>query len=276
MFPIAFQLYSVRDDLEKDFVGTLEQVKKLGYDGVEFAGLYNQMPEFVKEKLDKLGLVPLSAHVPLNAMLADPSKILADYAKIGCTYLAIPYAAEEHRMGGAKYQELLDIINRIGNEAQKHGITLLYHNHDFEFAKFDGKYALDLLYEAFPPEILQCEIDICWVNVAGENPADYIRKYSGRTPVVHLKDFVMPGKKPEKLYALIGLDDEKQSDTVSEFEFKPVGSGVQNIPAVLEASKESGAKWVVVEQDMPTKGMTAMECAEASINYLKNLVSNEE
>ena len=73
------------------------------------------------------------------------------------------------------------------------------------------------------------------------------------------------------MYALIGIDDDKKKESSGSFEFRPVGSGVQNFPAILDASKEVGAKWVVVEQDNPSMGKTPIECAEASIKYLKSI-----
>ena len=98
--PVALQLYSVRGDLEADFLGTLCKVSELGYDGVEFAGLYGYEPAQIKNWCDSLGLVPISAHVPLAEMLADIDRVIADYKAIGCEYIAVPYVTEE-RLDGA-------------------------------------------------------------------------------------------------------------------------------------------------------------------------------
>ncbi len=271
-FPVAIQVYSVREDAEKDFYGTLKRIKEMGYDGVEFAGLYGHKPEEVKNMCEEIGLVPLSAHVPLDEMLADPRKVLADYKVIGCNYIAIPYLNEEYRPGHEKFDEVIAAAKEIGKIGKELGIQLLYHNHDFEFVKVDGKYALDMLYDTVEPDYLQTELDVCWVNVGGENPADYIRKYTGRAPVVHLKDFIMPGKKPAKMYDLIGIDDDTEVAADEKFEFRPVGYGCQNFPEILDASKDAGATWVVVEQDMPSMDKTPLECAKMSIDYLKSIM----
>ena len=190
-FPVALQLFSVREDLEKDFEGTLKKVKDLGYDGVEFAGLFDHNPTEIRSLLEQLGLTALSAHVPYLDMIADPEKVLGDYKEIGCTYVAIPYLTEEYRPGTDLFLEVIEQTKKLGEVANRLGLTLLYHNHDFEFDKIDGEYALDRLDREGSPKLLQTEIDTCWVNVAGEVPADYLRKYSGRTPVVHLKDFMI-------------------------------------------------------------------------------------
>ena len=100
-------------------------------------------------------------------------------------------------------------------------------------------------------------------------PVSYIRKYSGRTPVLHLKDFT--GSKTDNMYELIGIESEKPQYTKA-FEFRPVGYGKQDVPSLLEAAAESGTKWLVVEQDAPSMGKTPLECAAMSVAYLKTLL----
>lgn len=270
--PIALQFYSVRDEAEKNFFTTLKKVREMGYDGVEFAGLYGHSPEEIKAECEKIGIVPMSAHVPFDELINDTEKTINDYKTIGCKYIAVPYLTEERRPGTDKFGETIEYIKKIGEKCAEAGIKLLYHNHDFEFVKIDGEYGLDILYKEVSPELLETELDTCWVNVGGENPAEYIEKYSGRTPVVHLKDFVMKGKeKPKKLYDLIGIDDENEAASEDEFSFKPVGYGVQDFEAIMKASEKSGAEWVVVEQDQPDKGNTSLNAAKMSIDYIKNL-----
>ncbi len=270
--PIALQLYTVRKDMEQDFRGTLEKVKKMGYDGVEFAGLFGQDAATIKKWCTEIGLIPISAHVPFQEMLEDLEGTLANYKEIGVKYIAVPYVKEDRRPNTEGWLPTIEEIARIGKVAKEQGITLLYHNHDFEFQKVDGEYGLDMLYRLVPAEYLQTELDTCWVNVGGENPADYIRKYEGRCPVVHLKDFYREKvDADEPLYELIGLKSEAKTPERKNFEFRPVGYGLQDFPKILTASVICGAEWVVVEQDQPSMEKTPMECAEMSINYLKTV-----
>ena len=267
-FPVAIQVYSVRDNAQTDLYATLKAIKEMGYDGVEFAGLYGNAPEKVKEMCSELGLVPISAHVPYVDMVADPEGVLSAYATIGCKFVAVPYLTEEYRPGTPGFIEVIENVKVIGAVAKKLGMQLLYHNHDFEFTKIDGKYALDILYDSVSADILQTELDTCWVNVGGEDPAAYLKKYAGRAPVVHLKDFA--GSKSENMYELIGI--EKKAAPASEaFELRPVGSGKQDFPAILKAAEESGTTWVIVEQDNPSMGLSPMECAAKSRAYLKTI-----
>ena len=269
--PVGVQLYSIRDSVEADMYAALAKVKELGYDGVEFAGLYGNKPADIRAWCAELGLNPISAHVPLDDMLADTEGTLAAYKEIGVRFVVVPYVTEERRPGAAKFDETIAEIARIGKIAADMGLTLLYHNHDFEFKKVDGEYGLDILYKKVPAAYLQTELDTCWVNVGGENPADFVRKYTGRAPVVHLKDFHMSGKLPQHLYALIGLDDDKQDNEPSTFEFRPCGCGMQDMPAILAASVDAGAKWVIVEQDEPSMGLSRMECIAKSRENLRKL-----
>lgn len=266
--PVAVQVYSVREEAKADFRATLKKIKDMGYDGVELAGLYDHSPAEVKQLCEEIGLVPISAHVPYRDMIADPVGVLSQYATVGCKYVAVPFLLKEDRPGEPGFAEVIKNVRMLGAEAKKLGMTLLYHNHDFEFLKIDGKYALDILYDEIPADLLQTELDLCWVNVGGEDPAAYLRKYTGRAPLVHYKDFF--GTKSENMYELIGIE-QKKPKRPSDFEYRPVGSGVQDFPAILEATKDAGCEWIVVEQDKPSMGLTPLECIEKSRNYLRSL-----
>ncbi len=266
--PVAVQLYSVRNDAKSDLLGTLRKIKDMGYDGVEFAGIFGYAPADIKKMCADLELVPISAHVPYLDMVADPKGVLSQYAEIGVKYVVVPYLTEEYRPGTDKFPEVVRNVRMLGEVAKSLGLTLLYHNHDFEFMKIDGKYALDILYDEVPADLLQTELDMCWVNVGGENPAEYLLKYSGRAPVVHLKDFF--GEKSDDMYELIGIE-KKAPTRPGNFEFRPVGSGLQDFPAITKAAEKAGAEWVVVEQDNPSMGLTPMECIEKSRKYLRTI-----
>lgn len=270
---VGLQLYSVRDYLEKDFMGTLEKVKEMGYDSVEFAcGFFGHTGEEVKAKCDELGLTPISAHVDRKTILADPEKVIGSYAAAGCRYIAIPWSDWKVDLAGADgYEEFKEDLVKIAGECKKFGITLLYHNHDFEFVKIDGEYKLDLLYKELSADVLQTEIDTCWARVGGENPSEYILKYAGRAPLVHFKDYV--GERSSDMYELIGGGKVHKTDDkpVTPFEFRPVGYGVQDVKSLIDASEKAGAEAIIVEQDRPSMDKTSLECAQLSVKYIKSL-----
>ena len=268
-FPVALQLFSVRDDMSADFEGTLRKVKELGFQGVEFAGLFGHDAETVKKLLEEIGLEAVSAHISIDEFLANPESVIDTYVKIGCKYAAIPYLVQERRPGEAKWEQTVEEIKKIAVMAKAKGLQLMYHNHDFEFVEINGKYALDELYDTISPDLLETEIDTCWVNVAGVNPASYVRQYAGRATILHLKDFA--GGKTDNMYELIGIESDKPKYTKA-FEFRPIGYGKQDVPTLLEAAEAAGTKWLVVEQDSPSMGLTPIECAKTSIEYLKTIM----
>ena len=269
-FPVALQLYSVRDFMEKDVEATIKAVADMGYDGVEFAGTYGLTAAELKAICEKYGVKPFSAHVPLVELLNDLEKAVAYYKELGCEYMVIPYLPGEYQLPN-DFTVLYDPIKKIGECVSANGMTLLYHNHDFEFNKLGDEYMLDLIYSNVPETLLKTQLDTCWVKVGGEDPAEYVRKYSGRAPVVHLKDF--SGSKSENMYALIGLDDtsETKASENSKFQLRPCGYGCQNFSEILSAAHDAGTKWVVVEQDTASDDMSSLECAAKSFEHISSL-----
>src|SRR5690606_11659306 len=144
------------------------------------------------------------------------------------------------------YKELISFLEKAGEECRKEGITLCYHNHDFELERLsDGRTALESIFDDVSPENLETELDIYWLAKAGENPVEWIKKYQNRTPLVHLKDMT--------------TDEEKF--------FAELGTGGVDVEAVLNIGEEANVKWWIVEQDASRK--TPFESIEISINYLK-------
>ena len=255
MAKIAYQLYSAREEAEKDLGNVLRQLAALGYDGVEFAGFYGHSAQDVRALLDETGLEAVSSHVPFQAIEEDMFSVIATHLAVGCKWIAVPYLLDAERPGNPGFARVIAVIHRFARLCREADITLLYHNHDFEFATVSGTYALDFLYEAVPANLLETEIDTCWVKYSGLDPADYVKKYAGRCPIVHMKDYACdePTAPCQPLPA--------------SFRFRPVGMGSQNVPAVVRAAVSSGAKWLVVEQDQPY--VSPMEDAKASLAAIR-------
>ena len=274
--PVGVQLYSVRTELEKDFYGTLKKVREMGYAGVEFYGeYYGNTPVQIKKWCTELGLIPFSNHVPFQAMIDDVDKVIEENTILGVQYVVFPYMDEASRPGInlEQFKSTVAKIGEVGAKVKEAGFQLLYHNHDFEFVKLDdGSVAYDQIFSADGCNAVKPELDVCWANYAGYNPAEYLTKYSGNIPVVHLKDYYLEGKLSSAPYALIGIaTDNSMKDDGGWFEYRPLGMGQVDIPAVIKSAIAGGAQWLCVEQDEPCEGLNRLEGVAKSVEYLKGL-----
>lgn len=266
---IGLQLYTIRDEMEADFYGTLKKVSEMGYEAVEFAGLYGNSPEQVKAWCDELGLDPVSCHVGYGDITERTQENADIYKIIGCRYMVIPACNTKiHMPGKEAHESFYNAVKNASDILRKNGFIMLYHNHDREFEKLDGKNLLDIVYEEFTPDELQTQIDTCWAKVGGEDPAAYVRKYTGRAPVVHLKDYI--GEKTANMYKLIDGTEVEDDGTRNPFELRPVGYGCQDVKAILQASKDAGAEAVIVEQDEHPTG-TPLGNVKLSIDYIRSV-----
>lgn len=242
--PISVQLYTLREDTAKDFLGTLEKVAEIGYKGVEFAGYGDITASKMKDALGRLGLKASGSHVGVDLLTNKLDEIIEYNLEIGNSFIICPWAKYESK---EDYLNAAKFYNKAGEKCRQKGIQFCYHNHAFEFDTFDGEYGLDILYKETDPELVQAEVDTYWVYHAGVNPVDYVKKYAGRCPLIHLKDMEAGENK----------------------DFAEVGEGIINIAGIIAASKEAGAKWLVVEQDKCKR--PALESVKISFENLKKM-----
>ena len=252
---IGLQLYTVRDEMAKDFTGTLRKVAEMGYEGVEFAGYGGLSAEELKALLDELNLKAFASHVGYHLLKENLEREIAYLKTIGAKYAVVPYLAEEDRNTEEKWQQIFADLTAFGKEMNKHGIVLAYHNHNFEFEnKIGGKYVFDVMYEKVPADLLKLEIDAGWVGYVNEDPVAYVRKYSGRVPLVHLKDF-RKGKPGEPI------------DTVE------LGAGDLQLKDIIAAASDAGTEWLIVEQDVCKN--PPLESVKTSLEWLRNNYLNQ-
>lgn len=243
--PVALQMYTVRDAAQKDFVGTLRKVAEIGYKGVEFAGTGGLSAPELRNVLSDLGLEAAGSHVGLDQLENDLSAAIEYNLAIDNRFVVCPYLPEERRQTIDDYRRLAEILNRVGQDCQADGLQLCYHNHAFEFTRFGGETALDFLLTNTFSDLVQSELDTYWVKYGGEDPAEYIRRYADRVPLVHLKDMAA---------------DEQRS-------FAEVGEGTMDFDAIFAASETAGVEWYIVEQD--TCKRPPLESVAISLRNLK-------
>jgi len=247
---IALQLYTIRDFTAADLEGTLRKVKEMGFNAVELAGMYGLTAPELKALLDEIGLAAFSAHVPYADFERDMEGTIAAYKSLGCKFVAIPYLSKSNIPGpeGENWPHVREVMKKSAALCKEANMPLMYHNHAFEFEKLEnGKYILDEIFSDVPG--IAAELDSGWVTAAGECPVAYIKKYASRCPVVHLKDTIK---------------------VENGFEDRPVGSGSQDMEAIIKTAIECGVSGFVVELDKAV-GVTSLEAAQASLEYLKTL-----
>jgi sugar phosphate isomerase/epimerase len=242
--PVALQLYTVRDESARDFAGTLRRVAQIGYTAVEFAGYGGLAADELKVLLSETGLRAASTHVGLATLDADLDHQIDYCLAIDCQYLMLPWI-EPRRRGAEAMRDLALRLNEFGRRCQQRGVDFGYHNHDFEFARSDGRYLLDQLLDATDPALVVLELDVYWAAYAGADPATYLRQRAGRVPLVHLKDMA-----PDRSFA-------------------EVGDGTLDLPGIFTAAEEGGARWYIVEHDRPS--MPSLESARRSLQNLRGM-----
>lgn len=246
--PIAVQLYTLRDECEKDFYGTLAAVAQAGYGAVEFAGLHNKPAEELKKVLDQNKLKSAGCHLPLKEVRDNFDKVKHDYVDVlGCEYVTVPSGPRKFDDGGKTWRQFCQDMRDLKKRCDAANIKLAYHNHAFEFEnQVDGKPAYDIMFHEKPEESPLAEMDLCWVAAGKHDPVNELRRLKGRVKLVHVKD-LDPG--------MPAHDTE-------------VGSGVLQWPAIYKAAEEAGVKWLVVERDHPNP--PAIESIKKSLAFIKS------
>jgi sugar phosphate isomerase/epimerase len=243
--PIAVQMFSLREESEKDFAGTLKKVAALGFDGVEFAGYGGLTASEVRELLNEYGLKAAGSHVPLEVLESNLYQVIEDQKTLESKYVVCPYLQPERR-SIRDYNALISFLEQAGETCRREGITLCYHNHDFELERLpNGKTVLEAIYEKTTAKHVKAELDVYWLKKSGENPVEWLDRYKNRAPLIHLKDMT--------------LDEEKF--------FAELGTGGVEIEAILDKGEQTGVEWWIIEQDISR--LTAFESIEISMNYLK-------
>ena len=235
---VGIQLYSVRDDCGKDFRGTLEALAGMGYDGVEFAWNYGGMPpRDLARFLQQIGLQTAGLHVGLGDILNPASEGYAYARALNSPFITTSLAGEV----ASRWLAALDHMAQAGAVAHSQGFIFTYHHHAEEFALVNGAPALDLALAR--PSLYQFELDTHWIRKGGQDPVSTIRRYAGRVPQVHVKDWTADGA------------------------FVEVGGGLLDVPGVVRTGLEAGARWLIVEQDQASG--PALESARKSVGSLK-------
>ncbi len=265
---VGIQLYTVRNDMEKDAAGTVKRLKEMGYTHIEHAGyanrkFYGYSVEDTKEFLDDTGIAMLSGHSFLGAKQWDKSNndftdawkyTIEDAAAVGMKYVISPGLDESLCKKMDDFKWYMDLFNKTGELCKKSGITFAYHNESYEFNhKLDNTLLYDLLLTLTDQNIVAQQIDTGNMYEPGGRAMDYLKRYPGRFTLMHVKDEIKktPGGQHDSLY-----------------ESAVLGKGVVNVKEVVDFAMNSGTTHFIIEQES-YQGKTPLECAEEDLKIVK-------
>ena len=262
---VGIQLYTVRDAMKTDFEGTIAKVAQTGYKEVEFAGYYDHSPKDVRAILEKNGLASPSCHVSYDIVENKWPETLEAAHTVGHKYVVCPWIDVSQRTAPDGWKRAAELFNKAGEASKKAGIQFAYHNHSFEFEKYDslgGKMAYDYLLSATDPKLVAMEMDLCWINVAQKDPIAYFNQNPGRFPMVHVKDYVNDPNSTSSFSGATGPSVQFKGHLAD------VGQGAIDWKNIFSHAGNAGIKHYFVENDDPK---SVFDDIKISYNYLAKL-----
>jgi len=229
---IGAQLYTIREFTRtpEGIASSMKRVKEMDYNAVQVSGFGPVDHQKVKDIMDAEGLTICATHIRYDSLKNDLQDVIKQHKLWNCKYVGLGAMPAEYAQSAKGYVEFAKKASEIARVLADNGLRFIYHNHNFEFMKFDGVTGIDILLNETDPEVFDFEIDTYWVQAGGANPVDWIKKVKGRMKVVHFKD--------------MGVDSNRQAMMTE------VGEGNINWPEVIKACEEIGVEWALVEQDI--------------------------
>lgn len=265
---LGIQLYTVRDDMQRDPVGTLKQLANIGYRNVEHANyikrkFYGYSARDFKNILDDTGIKMISGHVAfgLNDWDSSDQKFtdqwkytIQDAVTAGQKFLITPWMNEDVRTDYNKLMQLLNLFNKSGELCKKSSLQFGYHNHDFEFnTKVKGRLLYDIILDHTDPQHVVQEMDIGNMFNGGGRPLEVLKKYPGRFKMMHIKDEIK----------------SKQGEMGDNYESTILGKGVLPVKEIIDfARKSGGTEYFIIEQES-YQNRTPIECSKEDYIVMK-------
>lgn len=262
---IGLQLYSVRDDMKKDPVGTLTQLAKMGYKHVEHANyvdrkFYGYTASEFRKILDGLGLKMPAGHTVLGKNHWDDTKkdftdawkyTVEDAAYMGQKYVISPWMDESFRKTYDDFMRCLEVFNKSGELCQKSGMKFGYHNHHFEFSEqLNGMKLFDIMMKNLDVNKVVMQLDIGNMYIAGAKALDVIGQYPGKFEMIHVKD-------------------EVAVSTPEKYESAILGKGIIPVKEVLDICRKTGGTQVYIIEQESYQGKAPLDCMKENFDIMK-------
>lgn len=223
--PIALTMYTVRQSASEDYLGTVRQVAQMGYEGIQTHFQVTD-PKELRTLADDMGFEIAGVHTAWEALVNDFDAAVEYNKALRCRDISCPSLPPEFRSAEG-FAEAGRVLSDIGRRLRERELRLTYHNHAFEFQSFEGQSGYDILFESADAQALATELDVYWLEHAGQDPVTFIRRFAGRAPLLHIKDM----------------------EAGEERFFAEVGEGILDWPAIFQAAQDAAVEWMIVEQD---------------------------
>ena len=245
---VAVQLFTLRDHCQDavSFAESMKRVRAVGYQAVQVSGVGVKDPAEIAKILSGEGLTCCATHE--GNVLDDAAAVVERLQTLSCRYAAVPSP------GGRSIQSLADVkqyaadINRAGEILHNAGLVLTYHNHHYEFRRYEGQLMLEVIYGETDPRYLRGEIDTYWVQYGGGDSVEWCERLAGRLPLLHAKDYKITEE--------------------SNPAFAEIGYGNLNWPRIKQAAESAGCEWFIVEQD--TCDGCPFDSLQMSFDYIRD------
>ena len=245
---IGLALFTVRHEAERDFDATLAEVAAIGYRELDmYIYASGREARDTRRALDRAGLACPSARVTTANLYRGWDRFVEAAATLGARYVTLANVPPDERRTIRDWHELAEVFNRAGDAASRAGLTLCYHNHDFEFVPLEGTVPYELLLAETDPRLVRLQMDVYWVSRGGRDPAAELRRLRDRAASLHLKDM-----------------EETPARRITT-----VGRGSIDFARVLRAATDAGVRHFFVEEDDPPA--PALGAARAAYDYLRRL-----
>ena len=217
----------------------------IGYKAVQISGTCEFDPKWLKDELKKNGLKCVLTHTSPDRLQNNPVQVAKDHDVFDCKYVGLGWYGFNEEIEGQRYDDFINTYKPVAKALKENNKLFMYHNHEHEFKKYNGKLIIERLAEDMAPDEMGFTLDTYWVQCGGGDPAQWIERLSGRVPCIHLKDYAY-GRK-----------------------MAVIGEGNINFDRVFEKAESAGTEYMLVEQD-DCNGEDPFACLKRSYEFLKS------